>query len=325
MTYYGIVDKIKDEHKNGVYGRRELTAEEIKTAKNKYNHLIASIGTTGGIFFAAPIILMAPILAVGISAFNLLTKKKKTNFITRQYGNDNSSQKGIIIENELLNDDYEIDGDEELFYGLFDNFLSEENAFRKIMKSKGGSTLIIIERNSIPKKMHFGGEFGRFNCGLYCSHPKDENLLIPLENSNELIKTLILEETLSAYEALGAKKIIIEDKTNINTNGKADTLKAKGSFDQKYGKQILREKLFGKGTFDKDRALKDSLFIHDFPNITTTLKGRINGNQTSEKFTENINLSVGLDLEVLKLFKGNINFEYNRNWYFEVEFYDKNE
>lgn len=324
MTYYGIVEKIKDEHKTGVYGRRKLTNDEIKSVKNKYENLITSVGTTGG-WLLAPIVPIAPLISVGYSVFKILNKTKNKALLTRQYGNDDSTRKGIIFQNDLLNDDYEITENEDLFYGLFDNFILKDDAFKKIMKSKGGSTLIIIERNSIPKNMHFGGEFGHFNCGLYCSHPKNENLLIPLENSNELIKTLILEETLGAYEALGAKKILIEDKTNINTNVNAETLKGKGNSDVKFEKQILREKLFGKGTFDKERALKNSFFIHDFPNITTTINGRINGNQTSEKFTENINLSVGLDLEVLKLFKTNINFEYSRRWYFEVEFYDKNE
>lgn len=324
MTYYGIVDKIKDEHKNGVYGRRKLTTDEKKSVKNKYENLITTATASGG-WLLSPILPFAPLFSVGYAVYNILNKAKNKSIITRQYGNDNSERKGIIFQNDLLNDDYDIEENEDLFYGLFDNFFLKNDAFKKIMKSKGGSTLIIIERNSIPKNMHFGGEFGHFNCGLYCSHPKNENLLIPLENSNELIKTLILEETLSAYEALGAKKIFIEDKTNINTNIKVDTLKGKGNLDQKLEKQILREKQFGKGTFDKERALKDSFFIHDFPNITTTIKGRINGNQTSEKFTENINLSVGLDLEVLKLFKTNINFEYSRKWYFEVEFYDKNE
>ncbi|WP_035668551.1 hypothetical protein [Flavobacterium sp. 83] len=321
MTYYGIVDKIKDEHKNGVYGRRQLTKEEISVFKFSEN------ATTKALVkgFVGSLEIFFPFTSKAISIFDSLYKKSKKVSIKRQYGNDDKTIRGIVFQNDILNNDYEIDTDSNLFYGLFDSFTSKENAFKKLMKSKGGSTLIIIERNSLPKNMHFGGELGRFNCGLYCSHPKNENLLIPLENSNELIKTLILEETLSAYEALGAKKIIIEDKTTITADSTANYKGASGGVNGGFEKNILREKHFGKGTFDKERALKNSLFIHDFPNIKTTLNGRISGNQLLEKFTENVNLNVGLDLAVMGLFKANANFEYNRKWYFEVEFYDKNE
>jgi hypothetical protein len=57
----------------------------------------------------------------------------------------------------------------------------------------------------------------------------------------------------------------------------------------------------------------------------TTIEGRIEGNQTEEKFKETINLSIGLDTNVLDLFKGGLNYNYIREWSFEVEFYDKNE
>ena len=321
MTYYGIVDKIKNEHKNGVYGRRQLTKEEISefkhsentTAKFVINGIVGSLSS------------LITIVGIPILIYTFWSKKNKKSFIKRQYGNNDTNMRGIVFQDDILNNDYEIDEESDLFYGLFDNFKSKENAFKKLMKSKGGSTLIIIDRNSIPKNMHFGGEFGRFNCGLYCSHPKDENLLIPLENSNELIKTLILEETLNAYEALGAKKIIIEDKTTINSKVTSKYKGVNGGLNGGFEKEILREKYFGKGIFDKERALKNSLFIHDFPNIKTTLNGRISGNQLKEKFTENVNLNVGLDVGVMDLFKVNANFEYNRKWYFEVEFYDKNE
>jgi len=322
MTYYGIVEKIKSVHENGIYGRRPLTKEEIEVLKNSENsssnYLINAL--VGGF------VIVFPYLGLISIAYNYWHNKNRLP-IKKQYGNKDSDMRGIVIQNDILNNNYSIDSDSDgdLFYGLFDGFTSKENAFKKIMKSHGGSNLIIIERNSIPKNMHFGGKDGRFNCGLFCSHPKDENLLIPLENSNELIKTMILEETLSAYEALGAKKIIIEDRTStdLNAGGKHKGVKIDTSVNHE--KVILREKHFGKGTFDVDRALKNSLFIHDFPSIKTTLTGRINGNQLIEKFTENISLNVGLDVDVLKLFKANVNFEYNRKWYFEVEFYDKNE
>lgn len=78
------------------------------------------------------------------------------------------------------------------------------------------------------------------------------------------------------------------------------------------GKSIIRKKEFGKGVFDAERALKDNLFIHGFPSIMTVVQGRINGNQLVEEFSEDIDLSAGLDINVLELFKANVGFNYNR-------------
>ena len=326
MTYYGIVDKIKPEFKSGIYGRRKLSDEEAK----QLQYILDNTGIKGITWDDFIPFWGWAKLAWRLPMFYKMYKleKIKKEPLCLQYPQSNSNQsRMILIPQNLLNDQYEIKENEALFYGLLDDFSSKTKAFETIMKSKGGSELIIIERDSLPKNIkHYGGTYGRFDLGLYCSHPKDDNQLIPLKNSNELIKNLILEETLSAYEALGASKITIEDKTTISVSAAGSK---KGFFsvgaDVDYTTEILREKNFGKGTFDAERALSDKLFIHDFPNIKTTIVGRINGNQTSEKFTETINLNAGLDVNVLSLYKTNLNFEYTRKWYFEVEFYDKND
>jgi len=307
MIYYGIVDKIKDEHKPGFYGRRKFTGEEIKDIDLAKKRDLIAVALT----------IVTP-LALAYFYF-----KKKTHDIILQHKDDKNERK-LMFDNRIFDDEYEFDKQSDLFYGLFDNFPHKEKALETILKSKGGSILIIIERNALPRSMHFGGISGRFNYGLYCIHPKDDNLLIPLENSSELIKTLILEETIRAYEALGAKRILIEDSTTLNTGLTATQKDVSTNINVGYEKQVLREKQFGKGIFDPDRAIKDCLFLHDFPNIMTTIKGRINGNQTIERFSENVNLSVGMDVGVLNLFAVNTNFQFNRKWNFEVEFYDKN-
>lgn len=326
MIYYGIVDNIKTEHKNGIYGRRKMKKNEAEDFLKSLNEskiggvsLVAAL-SFGNIFT----------LAAGAGTAIYLWYKRRQDAIvsiTLQHPSEkNDEVRTIIIPHNTLNDSYDITKSLDVFYGLFDSFANKNKAFEKFMKSKGGSKLIILERSSLPQNIkHFGGEYGTFNTGLYCTHPKDENQLIPLENSNELIKTLILEETLSAYEALGAKRIIIEERTELRGkaggSAKGTTVDVNGN----YSKEIVREKTFAKGTFDPERALKNKYFIHDFPNIKSILTGRIEGKQTMEKFSETILLSAGLDIDVLSLYKGNANFQYNRKWYFEVEFFDKND
>ena len=234
--------------------------------------------------------------------------------------------KSIIISNSVLNGQYNVKNKIDIFYGLFDKMLLLNRAFKKIMKSYGGSDLIILEKNNIPEYLkHYGGENGTFSTGIYCIHPKNSTLLIPLDNTKKLMQEFILEETISSYEALGAKKITIQEVTSINSDGSANIPKGTVEFKGEYEKMLITEKHFGKGTYDPLRAKENKLFIYDFPAVMNTINARINGNQTLESFTENINLSLGLDIDILKLFDTDVNFSYNKFWRFSVEFYDKND
>ncbi len=306
MVYYGIVDKIKDEHKSGVYGRRKLTDEEKKLfGKLDYSDLaIVALSTL-------------------INPLPILLLRKKPGEIELQFPAVNNENQLIFIDNLLMND-YTFGKQSDLFYGLFDHCISKENALKSVLRSGGGSKLIITDRKGLQGKKHFGGELGKFHSGLYCNHPKDVNILIPLDKSSRLVESFILEETIKAFEALGAKKIIIEDVTQLIGKLKGKRKDMNYTSSGNYSKKILKEKHFGKGTFDPDRALENSLFIHDFPHIMTTIEGRIKGNQTYEKFNEHVNLSAGLDIEVVNMFSLESDFEYDRKWKFEIEFYDKN-
>lgn len=321
MKYYAIVNKIKDEHKTGIYGRNKLKDSELKDLKNQLKRDKILDGIILVAFYSNPLIGL-PVMAVN-KIVQKLTKKKRVDKITLQK-RIKSENKTIIIPNSGLMNIYELEN--EYSYGLLDELSSNNKSFETLMKSKGGATLHILEKEDMPNSLfHFGGELGKFNEGIYIAHPKDESMLIPLNNSNSLIQSLILEETIRAYEALGAKSIKIHDLTSINAGigGKKEKVEvnAKGN----YEKEILREKTFGKGIFDPERAKRDKLLIFDIPAVKSTIEARIDGNQITEKFTENINLSVGLDVNVLELFKANSNFSYQRKWSFDVEFYDKNE
>jgi len=57
----------------------------------------------------------------------------------------------------------------------------------------------------------------------------------------------------------------------------------------------------------------------------SVIEARKNGNQLLEEFREKMNLNAGMDINVLNLFSSNISFNYQREWYFRVEFFDKSE
>lgn len=311
MIYYGIVEKI-DKDKFGVYGNYTDWIDRID-GYNPIDYVWQNIMFSFGFNKIAENIKERSREARG-GLYKIYEAEKTEN------------QNCIIFDNRYLNNVYYINEDLELFYGLFDDSLLKNNAFKKMMRSYGGSCLKIFERESLPANLkHYGGDNAIFNTGLYCSHPKDSKILIPLNDTSNLIKVLILEETISAFEALGAKKMIIKDVTSMKIKTSGGDLKLKAGFNVGYESIVLREKHFGKGGYNPERAKGKKMFIYDFPSIITTIESRINGNQIREIFTENINLSVGLDVEILSLFQANSKFDYNKVWSFEVEFYDKNE
>ena len=320
MKYYGIVSKIKDHHKTGIYGRKKITPKEYNTLKERFS----DSDWLDLISYAAPVIpTYGPIVSGIIQGGKKIYNQFKNDPILFLYEME-SKHKRLVIPEYLLQGKYQI-GDE-FSYGLFDELSLSDKIFKLFMKSKGGAELNIYQRDDLPSVFkHIGGEEGRFSEGIYIGHPKDESLLIPLNNSNALIQSLILEETIRAYEALGAKSIKIHDLTDSNAEIGGKNGKMEANVSGEAHKEVLRKKTFGKGTFDPERAKRDKLLIFDIPAVKSTIDGRIEGNQLTEEFTEDINLSVGLDVNILELFKANSNFNYQRKWSFDVEFYDKNE
>lgn len=330
MKYYYLVESLDENFKTGIYGRRLPTEKEEKDLTIKefltiFDHkdIISEQSPWLNLLFNSGPILKLPIFAMrSFQKYNKLSKHKPLFLISEL------DEKVIIIPCNLLDGNFAIRNDEKLFQGAFSKFSNKDEVFKTIMNSDPKSSLIIIEKKIIDKA-HFGGLKKNFETGLYCEHPKDNNILLPLNKSNELIKTLILEEIIHTYEALGAKRIEINEIIDISSDqkagGLANGIKFSGEANQMYKKRLVRKKEYGKGTFDVNRAMKNKKFIHDMPNIMTTVDGRINGNQTLESFSEIIDLSGGLNIDVLAVFNAGIKLTYKKNWQFEVEFYDKKE
>ena len=325
MNYYGIVGKHGFDY--GIYSRSMYALYEC--VADQYNYLKS-------IEFAPNIIPKEPILKelqLVISwALNKVTNNPLTNWYTHSFIKDKlclhkdfkdyPDCKFIIIPNILLGNDYSIKNDPVLF-SLFKN----SNQFKTIMKKDGGnSNLIIIERDHLPNSIkHWGGTEGIFDYGLYCEHPKNKNILLPLNNLSQKVKEAILEETIQIYQNLGAENILIEDIKDVTVENNTDVYnKVNVKADVSVGKEVLRAKKYVQGTFNPDLAFKDIYFARDYDSIMNVAQARINGNQIVEEFTETINVNVGVDVDILNLFDNDTNFKYKRKWHFKVEFFDKN-
>jgi hypothetical protein len=322
MTFYGLVDAINVE--SGFYGRKEGINELKKNGESIIKDLIKNHPYISGAIIAVLGSTLAGLAFMASFLYTLLkgTSNQKSLIIKLsklEVKNNSENQKMIIIANKGLAGNYNTNGENFLF-GLF----KTNEQFETIMKSQGNSNLIIFERDNLPDNIkHFGDVKGKFNYGLYCEHPKDSNILIPLLNYNELIKSIILEESLRVFSKLGAKSMLIEDITEVDVTDKLNTPSVNADVNVNVKTEKLREKEFGDGIFIPDQALNDTYFVYDYPNIMTVIDSRINGNQTREEFTETININAGLDIDVLKVFKNKLNFKYDRKWHFKVEFYDK--
>ena len=154
-------------------------------------------------------------------------------------------------------------------------------------------------------------------------------LLIPIANSAETLKSLILQEIIDTYEALGAKKIEIHDlvsvKSDLGFKAIFKKAKFKGEAEASYKSSLVIKREFASGTFDALRALENKYFIHNLPHVMSTVNGRIHGRQISYNYQQSIDLSGGINIDVLDIFgiKGSINYE--KNWNFIVEFHVKTE
>lgn len=322
MKYYLLVDKINPEYKRGNYGRTLPPKKEKSIEINSFFDRLGyndrnnqktgfwNIGSvTDDIFYMAK---------KGVKTYNNVFDTKPLEYIS------SSSENSIIIENGNLAERYYIGNDKDLFSGFFETFANSTDAFETLMKSDGGSMLIINEKEAIDKK-HFLG--GILSSGLYFEHPKNATLLIPIANSAETLKSLILQEIIDTYEALGAKKIEIYDlvsiKSDLGVSGIFKKVKFKAEAEGSYKNSLVIKREFADGTFDSSRALENKYFIHNLPHVMSTVNGRIHGRQISDNYKQSIDLSGGINIDVLDIFgiKGSTNYE--KTWNFFVEFHEK--
>jgi hypothetical protein len=320
MNYYGIVDAINIDY--GIYGRKDGKKELFKKREKFFEAIKESSliiaeqkeQKDDNINIFGFIVLLFYLTLFGVEEDQKIIKLIDTS--------SNPNFKKIIIPNIGLANNYSI-ADESVLFGLFKN----ENQFKKLMNTYGGnSNLIIVERDNLPKSLkHFGGKDGIFDYGLYCEHPKNKDILLPLTGVSEKVKTALLEETIRLYQTLGAKEIIIEDIFDIDISNNTNVKNANVGVEVNVRKELLRLKKYGKATFNPEKAFKDLFFVMDYDAIMSVAKGRIDGNQLLEEFTETININIGVDVDVLSLFNNKTDFKYKRKWHFKVEFYDKND
>lgn len=338
MEYYVIVDKIKKEHESGIYGRKTLSKEELKELNKKLLALgVETLGATvSGIFFPFGMVRGLTMFARG--AYEFLSNKNNYKPITLQYPIQEEN-KILIIDSKLLLDNYEID--EEYLYGELYNLqnkpseklkklLGINNILKKMLQVGQNSKFIILERDNLASKFIHpsGNKNAKFDYGIYISHPKNNKILLPLYNYSNKLEELIREEIINIYRKLGAKKIIIKEILDVDGNSSTKLKKqnSKLDLDLNISKKLMKEVTFGKSPLNLENIKEDMLLTHDFESVCTVVNSRIgNGNMISYTDTQEFDINLGISIDILELFEMTNNVSYRKKWYFNVEFYDKND
>ncbi|MDP7061178.1 MAG: hypothetical protein QF416_12005, partial [Candidatus Marinimicrobia bacterium] len=108
-------------------------------------------------------------------------------------------------------------------------FKSEEQ-LKASMEAFGGQGHIqIVSQETANKYLKKAGG-SPFATGLYIPHPKDNNLLLPINGYDDEIKAEIKSETQEILALLKAKSLIFAQKISHEVTAQADTVNPTGSY-----------------------------------------------------------------------------------------------
>jgi hypothetical protein len=345
MRYIVLVDRLPKAYEEGYYSRPIISNEDRSFPSKIASEFLTSEGVKTALNIAktAMPILAVPALFKNKTNSQVLNQINEVEVelitmipeavISENYNNLIKSDLqildwnlgGLAINNSTFNNNYNLEP-KSFFSGVIDSVSKfNTDVLKKTLQSGGGSELIIIEKNKVPKSFHLAGDMGYFSTGIYIQHPKLENKLIPLENSVQHIKDLILEEMVTVLECLGAKKIIIQESSDAEGSFSLGLKKIGIGGNKSKNTTRLTEKEFGQNGLDLERAKKAIAFTADLPKFRSILQAREFGNQTRDYFEESVEINAGVDASVLGIFSSSQSFSLKRNWSMEVEFYDKNQ
>jgi hypothetical protein len=318
MRYYGIVNQLRQ--KPGLYGRRPPKSEqEVQTVMRS-----SAQATWAGTAFGAGLLYVLsnfPLFAaIAVVAGWFLRRRRPLRLILQLNGDSL-----CLLSDKLLDGDYSLSAEDK---SALHNLISDTERFKAIMTSEGGSELYLLERSQVHEMglKHHGGVGAQFSPGLYCEHPKDNTVLLPLETAGEILQSEILGEMVDVFEALGATRITIEDITEFSARASGGDGRVAAGASVGVTTKLLRESRYAPNkAVDVTRALNNKRHVRDLRNVMSIVEARTYGNQTYQRFEETVSVNCGLDVSVLGIFGANAKAKFKRQWSFEVEFQSKHD
>ncbi len=321
----GIVSQLH--HPSGIYGHGDPLDSDVRARITDIAAAQAASTLSSLLGAVAPVSGGAIVEIIGVLGRALVNSKKIKRVADLPEFDPGMStlapSGGILIPSALLALGLRVHADPVL-YGLFNS----SSQVRRTFFAEGGNVDLLILPHDVAAKhfRHHGGTTGLFSRGLYVPHPKDPQTLVPARTAAQTLRDEMLQDWVRAFEALGAKTIVICDTTVARAEGKLQstgTASLAAELKAQFGKAVVRESTYDQGTYEPGRALLNKKWLGDFPTIGAIIEGRQNGRQLTYREQVRIDASFGIDTKALRAWGASIKGGYNRSFELAVEFYPR--
>lgn len=316
MKTYLIVDKLAA--KSGIYGINVNKTQLKDFIKKEYPSLALLIIPYYGIPAFAGYVAFKLGFKLGKNSVPKLTKiadlKSVDKLIGKSDSNDILFDDAIILFSDLINNKYKI-----IDHKMFDSVFKKPEQLKEVLPSDRMAELIIISKKSALK--HFP-KTQNIMLGLNVAND-DNTMLIPLPDYSNRKWTMLTTSICHIFPYLGAKRIMIKDCTDksIKLESKFEAKAIECGMNYAMKRKFEIEETFADCRYEPD-AVKDKIFLlSEAPHIKQKALDLIQCKRNSiMKFTESLDVSFGLSLNLLLSFQGAFEGGFKREFNVELEF-----
>jgi hypothetical protein len=202
-----------------------------------------------------------------------------------------------------------------------------EKQLPAVLAADGGNSAVHVlsQRRARTHLRRQGG--GILEDGVYCLHPKREDVLVPLASYHADLLAEMQREARVTMGRLGAKKLTIETMEGVSFGGSVVSrvpLKS-GGFDLQGASKEERSVTYewGSPTYEPEAALRDCLLLQDNAGVMTIVDQRRTSNLTKFEEFSRIDTRFGVGLDVMSVFKVGFAWAAESTYRYSVEFFDR--
>jgi len=304
----------------GIYHRSSVDPAKV--------HLAWTALSTGSIIKMSPlnILIILIIRMITPKHVNPIVRLEDAKDIIQSDNRLINLKESITILSRTLNDVYS-DHSNKVFHGLF----KSEKMLKASMDAFGGNGYIQIVSQETANKFLKRAGGSTFAPGLYIPHPKNPDLLLPIDGYNDEIKAEIKAEIHEILALLKARSVIFAQKISHEITATAQGAGPIGSYkakiEAKYGESNTSEMKFSKPSFQPHEALKGRLWLGDNREIKSLVDNLIKTHPESYEFHSKIDIALEGALDILNIAfhsknKGSVRHDGKLEFTFRADFFE---
>lgn len=316
MKTYLVVDKLAA--KPGIYGVNVDKIQLWKFIKTNYPSLALLLIPYYGIPAFSAYISARLGFKFGTNSVSHLVKiaglKQKQQIIGSLDKEDLLFDNAIIIYSELLNNRYNI-----IDNRVFDGVFKKPEQLKEILHPNRMAELIILTKESVQENFP---QTQNVTLGLNIAND-DNSMLIPLPDYSNRKWTMLTTSICHIFPYLGAKRLSIRDSTDtkvqVDIKLKNKAIRCGMDFAMKRTFEI--QETFSDYKYEPE-FVKDKIYLlNAAPHIKQKALDLIQSKRNSVlKFTESLDVSFGLSVDLLVSFQGAFQGGFKREFNVELEF-----